>query len=322
LGLWKRAFFQDLALPYLGKVELIDIGISPLDLETILQDSPPILRVNPDLIRPYLPLPRPLLTHKYQQGHLLIICGSRRYAGGAILAGLGARGSGVGMLSIAVPAALKSLLISHLPEALIIDCPETTTGAIAELPLELNNYHVLACGPGLTTENPAIIEQVLDSDKPIILDADALNILAQLGIKKLSSRQNKTILTPHWGEFKRLFPNLSGSQDRINITQASQQSGAIVLLKGARTIIASPEGKMYIIPESTSALARGGSGDVLTGLIGGFLTQMPDNPPEATALAAYLHAQAGILAAKERTELGVDGVTLANYLFAALKDLN
>ncbi|GCA76812.1 bifunctional NAD(P)H-hydrate repair enzyme Nnr [Microcystis aeruginosa NIES-2520] len=323
LGLWKRAFLQDLALPYLGKVELIDIGISPLDLETILQDSPPILRVNPDLIRPYLPLPRPLLTHKYQQGHLLIICGSRRYAGGAILAGLGARGSGVGMLSIAVPAALKSLLISHLPEALIIDCPETTTGAIAELPLELNNYHVLACGPGLTTENTAIIEQVLDSDKPIILDADALNILAQFGIEKLSSRQNKTILTPHWGEFKRLFPNLSGSQDRINITQkASQQSGAIVLLKGARTIIASPEGKMYIIPESTSALARGGSGDVLTGLIGGFLTQMPDNSPEATALAAYLHAQAGILAAKERTELGVDGVTLANYLFAALKDLN
>jgi NAD(P)H-hydrate epimerase len=321
LGLWKRAFFQDLALPYLGKVELIDIGISPLDLETILQDSPPILRVNPDLIRPYLPLPRPLLTHKYQQGHLLIICGSRRYAGGAILAGLGARGSGVGMLSIAVSAALKSLLISHLPEALIIDCPETATGAIAELPLELNNYHVLACGPGLTTENPAIIEQVLDSDKPIILDADALNILAQLGIEKLSSRQNKTILTPHWGEFKRLFPNFSGSQDRINITQeASQQSGAIVLLKGARTIIASPEGKMYLIPESTSALARGGSGDVLTGLIGGFLTQMPDKPSEATALAAYLHAQAGILAAKERTELGVDGVTLANYLFAALKD--
>jgi NAD(P)H-hydrate epimerase len=144
-----------------------------------------------------------------------------------------------------------------------------------------------------------------------------------LGIEKLSSRQNKTILTPHWGEFKRLFPNLSGSQDRINITQeASQQSGAIVLLKGARTIIASPGGKMYIIPESSSALARGGSGDVLTGLIGGFLTQMPDNPPEATALAAYLHAQSGILAAKERTELGVDGVTLANYLFAALKGLN
>jgi NAD(P)H-hydrate epimerase len=227
------------------------------------------------------------------------------------------------MLSIAVPAALKSLLISHLPEALIIDCPETAAGAIAELPLELNNYHVLACGPGLTTENPAIIEQVLDSDKPIILDADALNILAQLGIDKLLSRQNKTILTPHWGEFKRLFPNLLGSQDRIHITQeASQQTGAIVLLKGARTIIASPEGKMYIIPESTSALARGGSGDVLTGLIGGFLTQMPDKPSEATALAAFLHAQAGILAAKERTELGVDGVTLANYLFAALKGLN
>lgn len=323
LGLWKRAFFQDMALLYLGKVELIDIGMSQIDLETILQNSPPILRVNPDLIRPYLPLPRSLLTHKYQQGHLLIICGSRRYAGGAILTGLGARASGVGMLSIAVPASLKPLLISHLPEALIIDCPETARGAIAELPLELNNYHVIACGPGLTTENPNIVDQVLDSNQPLILDADALNILAQLGIERLLSRQNNTILTPHWGEFKRLFPNLSECQDRITITQeASRQSGAIVLLKGARTIISSPEGKMYLIPESTSALARGGSGDVLTGLIGGFLAQMRDNPLEATALAAYFHAQAGILAAKERTELGVDGVTLANYLLSAMKRIN
>jgi ADP-dependent NAD(P)H-hydrate dehydratase / NAD(P)H-hydrate epimerase len=320
LGLWKRAFLQDVALPYLGKVELIDIGITDIDLEAILQNSPPILRINPDLIRPYLPLPRPLLTHKYHQGNLLIICGSRRYAGGAILTGLGARGSGVGMLSIAVPASLKPLLVSHLPEALIIDCPETATGAIAELPLELNNYQALACGPGLTIENPSIITQVLDSNKPVILDADALNILAQLGIEKLSSRQNSTIITPHWGEFKRLFPNLSASQDRIAITQeASRQSGAIVLLKGARTVIASPEGKTYLIPESTSALARGGSGDVLTGLIGGFLTQMLNNPLEATAIASYFHSQAAILAAQERTELGVDGVTLANYLFAAVK---
>jgi NAD(P)H-hydrate epimerase len=92
-----------------------------------------------------------------------------------------------------------------------------------------------------------------------------------------------------------------------------------VLLKGARTVIASPEGKTYLIPESTSALARGGSGDVLTGLIGGFLTQMLNNPLEATAIASYFHAQAAILAAQERTELGVDGVTLANYLFAAVK---
>jgi ADP-dependent NAD(P)H-hydrate dehydratase / NAD(P)H-hydrate epimerase len=320
LGLWKRAFFQDAALPYLGVVELIDIGITNIDLTAILQDSSPILRVNPELIRPYLPLPRPLLTHKYQQGHLLIICGSRRYAGGAILTGLGARGSGVGMLSIAVPASLKPLVVSHLPEALIIDCPETATGVMAELPLELNNYHALACGPGLTTENPAIIEQVLDSHKPIILDADALNILAELGIDRLLSRKNPTILTPHWGEFKRLFSNLADQKDRLVITQeASRQSGAIVLLKGARTVIASPEGEMWLIPESTSALARGGSGDVLTGLIGGLLTQMLDNPLEATAAAAYFHAQAAILAARERTELGVDGMTLANYLFSALK---
>jgi NAD(P)H-hydrate epimerase len=322
LGVWKRAFFQDNALPYLGKVELLDIGFPDADIEAVVGEKPAIACFDADTARSYLPLPRPPLIHKYKQGHLLAICGSRRYAGGAILTGLGARGSGVGMLSIASPASLKPLLVSHLPEALILDRPEIESGAIADIPDALESYGAIACGPGLTTEARAVVEKVLEVDRPILLDADGLNILAELGIDRLRQRLRTTILTPHFGEFKRLFPDLAEKSDRIEMTrEAARNSGAIVLLKGARTIIAAPDGRTWIIPESTPALARGGSGDVLTGLIGGFLVQSPQHPLESVALGAWLHARAAILAARERTELGVDGVTLANYLFPAVSSL-
>lgn len=320
LGLWKRAYFQDSALDYTGKAERLDFGIPTQDIWAILSDTPQIQHITQPLAQSFLPLPRPPITHKYQQGHLLLICGSRRYAGGAILTGLGARASGVGMLSIAVPESLKPLLLSHLPDALIIDCPETETGAIATLPplaSDFSKYDVIACGPGLTLEATSVIEQVLEASCPLILDADGLNILAQLGtMEHLGKRSATTVLTPHLGEFRRLFPTIQG--DRITTTQtAAKQSGAIILLKGARTAIASPQGKVWLIFESTPALARGGSGDVLTGLIGGLMAQKTPSEKvlETVALASWWHSQGGVLAAQERTELGVDAFTLSQYLW-------
>ena len=330
LGLWKLAFFQDQALAYIGKAELIDFAIPPRDIWSIISQSPPIQQITKTFVEQYLPLPRPLVTHKYKQGHLLLICGSHRYGGGAILTGLGARASGVGMLSIAVPESLKPILVSHLPEALIIGCPETETGAIAQLPSilsDLSQFNLIACGPGLTLDAKLVLKPTLKAQCPLILDADGLNILAQLGtIPTLSSRHFPTILTPHLGEFKRLFPHISQpDQDRIKAVQAaSQQSGAIVLLKGARSAIAHSKGSVWLIGHSTPALARGGSGDVLTGLIGGLMTQTLNSqiPLEITvALASWWHAQAGILAAKERTELGVDAFTLSQYLIPLLSNL-
>ncbi|ACK70022.1 carbohydrate kinase, YjeF related protein [Gloeothece citriformis PCC 7424] len=324
LGLWKFAYFQDQALEYLGSVERIDFGVPLKDAWAVLGQPPPIQKMTRTLAQRFLPLPRPLLTHKYKEGHLLVICGSYRYAGGAILTGLGARGSGVGMLSIAVPKSLKSMLVNHLPDALIIDCPETPSGAIAELPplaSEFDNYSVIACGPGLTSEAKSIVETVLEAKCPLVLDADGLNNLAQIDpISSLLKRPAPTILTPHIGEFKRLFPNIENPhQDRLKAVQeAAQQSGSIVLLKGARTAIAAPNGCVWLVPESTPALARGGSGDVLTGLIGGLIAQQmtSEQAMERTvATAAWWHSQAGILAAQERTELGVDAFTLSQYLW-------
>lgn len=326
LGLWKLGLLQDQALEFTGTAELIDFDLPLADVMAVLGTSPKIQQISRTSAIAHLPLPRSLTTHKYKVGHLLLICGSHRYAGGAILTGLGARASGVGMLSIAVPASIKPLLSAQLPEALILDCPETNTGAIAGLPegLDLSSFDAIACGPGLTMDASAVVKQVLASDRPLVLDADGLNVLAQLEtLPSVSKRQAPTILTPHPGEFKRLFPEADQIKNRVVTVQtAAQQSGAVVLLKGARTAIANPHGSVWINAESTPALARGGSGDVLTGLLGGILAQnISKHLPEESAAqtAAWWHSQAGILAAQARTELGVDAFTLTQYLVPALK---
>lgn len=324
LGLWKLGLLQDAAWEYVGKVELIDFDLPLADIESVVSIAPRVKRVIASEAIAHLPLIRPLVTHKYQQGHLLLICGSSRYAGAAILAGLGARASGVGMLSIAVPESIKPLLIAQLPEALIIGCPETPTGAIAELPkVDLNALTAIACGPGLTIEAQGVVAQVLASDRSLILDADGLNILALGNVLQLKQRQAATVLTPHAGEFKRLFPQIPHhGQDRLTaVRTAAELTGAVILLKGAKTAIADATGTVNIIAESTPALARGGSGDVLTGLLGGLVaTSGGDALLSLTASAAWWHAQAGILAAQEKTELGVDAVTLSQYLIRVLQN--
>ncbi|NJO80613.1 MAG: NAD(P)H-hydrate dehydratase [Cyanobacteria bacterium RM1_2_2] len=326
LGLWKRAFLQDSALDYLGQAELVDFGLPLADIRAVLGESPTLQRITAKLAIQALPLPRPAATHKYKQGHLLLIAGSRQYMGAAILAGLSARSSGVGMLSIVVPDSLRPLLIAQLPDALVIGCPEDETGAIAALPeaVDLSKYHAVACGPGLTVQATPVVQQVLTCDCPLLLDADGLNSIVTLNAPAtLQQRTAPTVLTPHPGEFKRLFPDLMGStDDRIELAQAaSQQSGAIVLLKGARTAIAAPSGQVWLISNSTPALARGGSGDVLTGLMGGLLAQRIVQNPGVEAVvcsAAWWHAQAGMLAVEEKTELGVNASALIDFLTPAL----
>jgi hydroxyethylthiazole kinase-like uncharacterized protein yjeF len=330
LGLWKKAFFQDHALEYLGQSSRIDFGLVQHHIKSVLPQPLPIKQMTKAIALGLLPLPRPAITYKYRQGHLLLICGSRTYTGAAILTALGARASGVGMLSVAVPESLKPLLTSHLPEALIIGCPENKTGAIASLPFsanDLSQFDLVACGPGLTSNAESVIIKVLQSECSLILDADGLNILAEHNVAEvLNERTAPTVLTPHLGEFKRLFPEVTDLNDRLHAVQtAAQQSSAIVVLKGARTAIANAQGLTWLVAQSSPALARGGSGDVLTGLTGGLAAQsniIEDSSLfNAVATAAWWHAQAGIKAAQERTELGVDATTLAEYLTPTIHQL-
>ena len=322
LGLWKLAFIHEQAIEYVGKSELLDFNIPVADVQSVLGEQPTITRMTTERAISNLPLPRSPITHKYHQGHLLLIVGSQQYSGAAILSSLGARATGVGMLSIAVPASLKPVLLNYLPEALIISCPETEAGTIKSLPeLDLSKYQAIACGCGLTERPSKVVKQILAANCPIVLDADALNIIAKLGTEEsLSTRTQPTILTPHIGEFKRLFTKIPTTNKLVAASAATQASGAVILVKGARTVIAH-DGKSIVIPESSPALARGGSGDILTGLIGGLIAtdrRQDIDIAEVVATAAWWHSQSAILAAKERTELGVDPLTLTHYLNTVL----
>lgn len=339
LGLWKRGLLAEAAAPYTGKLERVDFHIPSQFVTAILGSQPNLWRIDPALALAQLPRQRPVDVHKYRVGHLLLIAGSQRYGGAALLAALGARASGVGMLSVAVPQSLKDLVLAQVPEALVIGCPETSTGAIAQLPqdIDLAKYNAIACGPGLSLEAQAVVEQLLGVACPLVLDADGLNLLAQLGVDRLVQRHQAgypTLLTPHWGEFCRLFPQFTQkfdqSSDRLTAAQlATTETGAIVLLKGARTTIsfltaatlnvaAQPElCQTWINPESSPSLARGGSGDVLTGLIGGLWAQGLSGHNAAIAAVVW-QSQAAMKLAKERTDMGVDPVTLAQNLISVL----
>lgn len=315
LGLWKRGLWQDPGLEWLGRLERVDFGIPPFAYQQVLdQETVPTL-ISRSLLRSHFPQ-RPVTTYKYRQGHLLLICGSATFAGAAVLTALGARGSGVGMVSVAVPQSIKPLLLQWVPEALIVGCPETETGGIASLDsLDLERYSALGLGPGMTHDCLPLLHHLCELELPIpwVLDADGLNSLAHLGVKTLRQRSAPTVLTPHLGEFQRLFPEIS-LHDRIAAVQiAAQQAEVTVLLKGARTLIADLEGQVWVNPSSTPALARGGTGDVLTGLIGGLLARGV-SAAGAGCLGAWWHSQAAMRLQRQRGSSGVDPVHLAEAL--------
>lgn len=344
LGLWKRAFCQDIALPYLGQRHRIDFDIPLFAFAAGLQDGPPVRHLTTEEAVPRLPLPRAANTHKYRVGQGLIVAGSRQYAGAAGLAGLGARASGVGMLTLAVPESLRWMVVAQLPEALVIGCPETETGAIADLPTDVANaldrYDAIACGPGLSRQAGAVVDVVLACNCPLVLDADALNHVAQRHPSvTLAQRSAPTVITPHLGEFRRLFPELT--LPPLDPGQAAQaaaaQSQSIVVLKGACTALTHPDGQLWFNTDSTPGLARGGSGDVLTGLMGGLLAQAfaplrgarpevdhhgskaaLDLALDAALAGVWWHSQAAKDVASRHTELGVDGPRLAAALTATL----
>lgn len=322
LGLWKRGLWQEAALPWVGRLRRVDFGIPAW--------ACPEVEVPRLLLRPWqhFPADPPLDTHKYRQGSLLGVAGSAAYAGAALLAGLGSRASGVGMVTMAVPAELKGLIHSALPEVLV----HAWEGIPSLPPVAEKPFQAVAVGPGLGETRLPLLELLLRdwAGIPWVIDADGLNALAEMGVERLPENGIQAILTPHLGEFRRLFPGIPLG-DRIEAAQrAAAQSGAVVVLKGARTVIASPTGECWVNPESTPALARGGSGDVLTGLIGGLVARRTAQvgwPLEIAELLScacagvWWHAQAAIQLARERGLTGVDPAHLAEHLPKALQSL-
>ncbi|MFI5167660.1 MAG: NAD(P)H-hydrate dehydratase [Thermoanaerobaculales bacterium] len=300
-----------------GDVAVGDIGIPPWVLDKQARTG----LIEEEDVAAWLP-ERPLDAHKGSFGHLLLVAGREGRAGAAALAARAAVTLGSGLVTVATARPAVTPIQSLVPEAMVDALPAGEDGAVAGEGIEalLGKATAIAVGPGLGVgDGPRrLLAVILDKWRgPLLLDADALTILAGK-LEALSGRDVPAVLTPHPGELGRLLgvPTSEVTVDRLGkATKAAARSGAIVLAKGARTVIAGGEGWSLINPTGTAGLASGGAGDVLTGVIGALLAQGV-SPKQAAAGGAWLHGRAAELASAKRSG-AIPASVLARYLARA-----
>ncbi|MFL6273608.1 MAG: NAD(P)H-hydrate dehydratase [Blastocatellia bacterium] len=249
-------------------------------------------------------------ANKGDAGKVLVIAGSSGKTGAACMVGEAAMRSGAGLVTIATPASSQKVVAAHaISECMTEGLAETALGAIsreaAERAMELAAARdVVAMGPGLgsseETTRAFVRALVVQRERPMVLDADALNALVPWAENVTGSSTHPLILTPHPGEMARLT-GLKIEDVLHNGVEVARQfataHAVILVLKGSRTLVAAPDGQVYVNPTGNAGMATGGTGDVLTGVIAGLLAQKSDDPLAATIAAVYLHGLAGDLAA-------------------------
>jgi len=288
-----------------GDLYVVDIGI-PYDL--VDEGYPRIIEYD-DILR-LMPF-RPADGHKGTFGTVLVIAGARGFSGAAAMASMAALRSGAGMVRLAAPRGIMDALESRLLEVVKIPLSQTAEESIGpdaarELTAVLKGSDAVIIGPGITT-HPGTAEfllRILPRIRvPVVIDADALNILATnpATFKKIKA---PFVLTPHPGELARMTGRAPQdiNQDRIALSQrVSKDLGGVLVLKGAPTVIATPDGEIHINPTGNSGLASAGSGDVLAGMIGGFLAQHC-SLSAASRLGVFLHGLCADLCVDEQNE--------------------
>lgn len=299
---------------YVGQLLIADIDILPEYFPSNL----PCL-ATPNLIANLLPL-RPLQGHKGTFGKALLVAGSANYTGAPYLSSMAAYRVGAGVVSVGLPAPIQLVVAAKLTEATFFPLPHEkgalTVDAISTLKTQLTAYSALLVGPGLGQAKAThqFLSQFLPllQDTPLVLDADALNLLAKQP-EWWRFIPTTAILTPHPGEMARLssrsIAEIEANRLEI-IAELAHHWGHIVLYKGAFTVIANPSGAVVVMPFANPALATAGSGDILAGAIVGLLAQKL-TPFEAAVAGAYLHGFAGELA---RDNLGEAGVVAGDLL--------
>ncbi len=308
---------------YCGDIEVVKIGIPP---EAYYDEELPYRLTHPDGLFPAKLFRRPSLTHKGDYGHVLVVAGSKGKTGAAAMAATAALRSGAGLVTLAAPEEVLSY-IPVPPEIMTFPLPSSegriSVQAIPLIEEMLKGKTVLAAGPGLGTwqQTAEFLLSLLEkADIPRVLDADALNIIASAGKMPGGSL---TVLTPHPGEFSRLSSSPKKENLRERLEEArkfAMEKGVYLILKGYRTVIAAPDGTAYINATGNPGMATGGSGDVLTGIIAGFLAQAePDEAEEAIVEAVGYHGLAGDLAASDLTQPYITATDIIEYLPEAFK---
>lgn len=344
----KRGHILLPGLEVVGQLVVGDIGLGkahyPADITIEMATSATVAALLPE---------RPVSAHKGAFGTAMIVAGSMSYTGAAILAGQAALRSGVGMVAMAPPQLIHPILASRLAEAIYVPLPHTE-GAIAPeasrlLYSRMAEADALLIGPGLTQSPPAIaflkeflsgkasaapravgfrrggVEtpvETANSLPPLVLDADALNILAGLQ-EWWRLLPPACILTPHPGEMARLTKSTVAEVQARRLEAATEmavQWGQVVLLKGAYTVVAAPDGRVMVLPFANPALAKAGSGDVLAGTIIGLRAQGLE-AFEAAVAGAYLHGLAGELARESLGATAVIAGDLVSFLPQAIRQI-
>jgi NAD(P)H-hydrate epimerase len=294
-----------------GVVEVADIGFPP----GLVRGD--LWIVEDEDVAGWLPA-RGADTHKRAAGYAVVVGGSRAMTGAVGLMAGGAYRAGAGLVAAAVPAGILPVVQGAIREAVFAPLPETDAGAVgggserfAEI---LAQADAVAIGPGMTTDERTgawIRETVRASEVPVVLDADGLNAFAGRAAD-LADRRADLVLTPHLGEFERLTGAAAREveADRVaHVRKLAAETQAVVLLKGSRTLVGSPDGSIRVNPTGGPFLATGGTGDVLSGMIAGMLARGLA-PANAASAAAYVHGVAGATAA----ETAGEGVTAGDVL--------
>ncbi len=313
------------AKSYVGELFIADIGIP----HHIRNSSDVKMRMveKQDI---YLP-EREADSHKYRNGKVAVIAGSAGFTGAATMSAQAALNIGAGLVRLAVPASLNGILESKLTE--VITLPYSagkkdylTRDNVAELQELIEWCDVLAVGPGLgreETTQKAILDLLTDFNKPAVIDADALFSLAK-NTDLLKSKHTDWIFTPHHGEFHRFLPDvgkdeLSASFPKL-ARQFAKEHGLVLLLKGAPSLVASPDGDVFVNPTGNPGLASGGTGDVLTGMVAGLAAQGM-NPAAAAYIANYLHGLCADEVASQKSVYGLNATDLLTALGDVLHNL-
>lgn len=264
-------------------------------------------------VRPLLP-PRPQDAHKGTFGHLFVIAGSRGFSGAATMVGRAAARAGAGLVTIGTPKPLADVVAAGTMELMTLPLPATRAEAISSEALKpalsfAKDKSAVAIGPGLSQQvstRTFVRAFVAKCAPPIVIDADGLNAIAG-NTRAIKGMAAPCILTPHPGEMARLCEKSTADVQKnreeaaVNLAEALR---CVVVLKGHRTIVAGPEGQVYVNLSGNPGMATGGTGDVLTGILGGLLAQGMMQL-DAARLGVYLHGLAGDFAATEKTERGL-----------------
>ncbi len=310
-----------------GEVHVVPIGSPPE-----LYEGDPGIQLALSEPRDFGALFRPRVadSNKGLYGHVLVIAGGRGKTGAATMAGIAALRAGAGLSTVASAASAISAIASYSPEIMTEPLDETESGAIAArgpddpaLASIMEKKNVIAIGPGMG-QHPDTVQfirrLVQESHTPMVVDADALNALAGQRLRFNAPR----VFTPHPGEMSRLTGKPIGEiqKDRIGTAREfAKEHNVCLVLKGNRSVIALPDGRVWINPTGSPAMATGGTGDVLTGMIAGLVAQFPNQLENAVLAAVYLHGRAGELGAAELGEKPLIATDLFRFLPEAMREI-